>query len=228
MVKRRKDWMRAGEAADYLMVSYYTLRSYVKNGLITPEYTPTGQMVFTRSMLDELRTRNNENQDHGRIVFYTRVSSSTASTASQEERLRAAYGEPVRVYKDKASGLNENRRGLSSLLRDARKGLFETVCITARDRLTRFGYSYLEQLLSEYGVSIIVLDDAREPDVHEELMRDFLALLASFSSKYYKLRSLEHDRMLLHEADECLVRKEKKGGEGNEGEATIQEEAHVV
>lgn len=133
-------------------------------------------------------------------VFYVRVSSSTASTDGQEDRLARAYGSPVHVYRDHASGLREGRPGLKRLLDAAEDGKYTVVCITAKDRLTRFGYSYLERLLRTHGVTIKVLDDKQSKTPHEELLQDFMSLLASFSGKYYKLRSLKHEKMLLEEA----------------------------
>lgn len=42
-----------------------------------------------------------------------------------------------------------------------------------------------------FGCKIIVLDDKEDVSDAEELTRDFMALLASFSGKYYGRRSLE-------------------------------------
>lgn len=42
-----------------------------------------------------------------------------------------------------------------------------------------------------FGCEIIVLDDKEDVSDTEELTRDLMALLASFSGKYYGRRSLE-------------------------------------
>lgn len=42
-----------------------------------------------------------------------------------------------------------------------------------------------------FGCEIIVLDDKEDVSDAEELTRDLMALLASFSGKYYGRRSLE-------------------------------------
>ena len=75
---------------------------------------------------------------------------------------------------------------------------FDTIAITAKDRLTRFGYKYLEILFNEYGCNILVLDyEKNDKSVYDELLQDFMSLVASFSGKFYKLRSLRHEQMLL-------------------------------
>ena len=108
---------------------------------------------------------------------------------------------------DKASGLNENRKGLQQLLKDTSTGKINTIAITAKDRLTRFGYTYLEQLLKEHNTTILVLDEQQDKNAYDELIQDFLALLASFSGKYYKLRGLKHEKMLLKKAEQELDKK---------------------
>lgn len=64
------------------------------------------------------------------------------------------------------------------------------VFITYRDRLTRFGYHYLESVFLAKGVEIIVLNDiSYEKDVQQELVEDMMSLIASFSGKLYGMRS---------------------------------------
>lgn len=202
--------LKPGEAARYLHVGYRALRKYQYAGLVKPAaHTPGGQALYDSRDLDELMGASNtvgQEDDTRGIAFYVRSSTGDpALLASQEEMLTRAYGKPWKVYKDKASGLNENRTGLSSLLRDARKGKINRVCITARDRFTRFGYKYLEQLLAYDDVRVVVLDDnLNRKSMQEELLQDFMSLLASFSGKYYKLRSLENKKKLLELAGEEL------------------------
>ena len=202
--------LKPGEAARYLHVGYRALRKYQYAGLVKPAaHTPGGQALYDSRDLDELmgvsKMKGQEDDTRG-TAFYVRSSTDDpALLASQEEMLTRAYGKPWKVYKDKASGLNENRTGLSALLRDARKGKINRVCITARDRLARFGYKYLEQLLAYDDVRVVVLDDnLNRKSMQEELLQDFMSLLASFSGKYYKLRSLENKKKLLELAGEEL------------------------
>ena len=68
----------------------------------------------------------------------------------------------IGTYKDVGSGLNTNRKGLWRLIQDSKKNRFSAILINYKDRLTRFGYKYLEKYLSEFNVKIIcvnILDD---------------------------------------------------------------------
>jgi len=66
------------------------------------------------------------------------------------------------IYKETASGLNENRRELTKLLKEASKGSMDIIIIEYKDRLARFGYKYLEQYFLSYGVVIEVIETNEE------------------------------------------------------------------
>lgn len=58
------------------------------------------------------------------------------------------------------------------------------------DRLTRFGFHYLETVFKEQGVEIVIVKQQREEhSVEQELVEDMMSLIASFSGKLYGLRS---------------------------------------
>jgi predicted site-specific integrase-resolvase len=141
-------------------------------------------------------------------ALYVRVSGSTgqeASLVNQEQTLRdTSRGVIYRVYKDTASGLRENRSGLSRLLDDAAEKRFTVVRVVWKDRLARFGVSYIERYLNQLGVTIEVVNEKSSKSLTEELMDDFMALLASFSGRFYQLRSKDNQRRLLDVARDRL------------------------
>lgn len=64
------------------------------------------------------------------------------------------------------------------------------VFVTYRDRLTRFGFNYLETIFNKKNVKIIVVQQkCEEKSVEQELVDDMMSLIASFSGKLYGLRS---------------------------------------
>ena len=205
-----KKYLRVGEVASQLGVSSQTIRRYENEGRINSIRSVTGQRLFTQEDVDKLLGKTTENNKN--IVFYVRESNTSLKQAldNQVKILENKYGEANKVYKDLGSGLNENRKGLNQLLNDAKNQKFDTVCIIAKDRLTRFGFKYLEELLLEYNVKIEVLDDTEnKKDAHEELIEDFMSLLASFSGKYYRLRSNKNQKLFLNDIEEKLKEREK-------------------
>ena len=95
------------------------------------------------------------------------------------------------IIKDCGSGLNDKRQGFAQLTDLVVKGKVNKVVIEHKDRLTRFQFNFIKKMYAVFGCEIIVLDDKEDVSDAEELTRDLMALLASFSGKYYDRRSLE-------------------------------------
>jgi predicted site-specific integrase-resolvase len=58
------------------------------------------------------------------------------------------------VLEDVASGLNENRKSLSKLFGLVEERRIGVVVVAFKDRLTRFGFRYLERYFSSHGVRV--------------------------------------------------------------------------
>ncbi len=204
--------MRIGAAADYLGMSVVGVRKAAVEGRWAFRWSASGQRLFDRADLDAYLGRPAPDADAvvGERVeaLYCRVSGSTGQESSldnQEQMLRdSAVGAVFRVYKDRGSGLRENRRGLDRLLDDAAAGKFTVVRVVWRDRLARFGVGWIERYLSVCGVSVEALHERGDKSLLEELMDDFMALLASFSGRFYQLRSRQNQQRLLDAASRRL------------------------
>lgn len=193
------------QAAELLGVKRVTVNNYTSRGKLHP----TARSIGGRPLYDEdelLKLLGRDSPDTRGTAYYARSSNgSDTLIQSQLDELTQAYGEPDHTYKDKASGLNENRKGLNKLLDDAAAGKIKTVYVTHRDRLTRFGYEYLKRLLALNNVELISLHEAvSPPHPQEELIRDFMSLLASFSGKYYRLRNKANLHKFLEQVEADL------------------------
>lgn len=137
-------------------------------------------------------------------ALYVRVSGSSGQETSlvgQEAELRSsATGQVAAVFKDRASGLNENRPGLKRLLTAADRGEFNVVRVTHEDRLARFGTAWLRQLLTERGVVVEVEHTKGSAGGMDELLADFMSLVATFAGRMYGIRSREAKARLLKQA----------------------------
>ena len=207
--------MRSADAARYLQMSKVGVRKASVEGRLPHTVSASGQRIYHRRDLDAYLGRAKpEAQRRPRVeAWYTRVSGTSGQVTSletQEQELRrTSSGELFRVYRDKASGLNERRAGLPRLLKDASEGRCTVVRVTHKDRLSRFGVLYLEQLLAASEVTLEVVNERSSFSDHEELMQDFMSLLASFSGRFYRLRSREHQQQLLNRAGEQLDQAEE-------------------
>jgi putative resolvase len=198
--------MRIGSAAEYLGMSVVGVRKAAVEGRLAFRWSASGQRLFDQADLDAYLGRPAPDADEDEPVeaLYCRVSGSTGQESSldnQERMLReSASGTVLRVYKDRGSGLRENRRGLDRLLDDAAAGKFTVVRVVWRDRLARLGVGWIERYLSVCGVSVEALHERGDKSLLEELMDDFMALLASFSGRFYQLRSRQNQQRLLDAA----------------------------
>jgi len=92
------------------------------------------------------------------------------------------------VFSDIASGMNENRKGLNSLISEIISGTVNKVVISNRDRLTRFGYGYLKSLFERYNCEIVEVNLTEDKTFEQELTDDLIAIIHHFSMKFYGKR----------------------------------------
>lgn len=203
--------LRTGKAAKYLGVHEQTLRKYANNGMIPLINNHAGQRLFDIKDLDKFKNKNNPNKNNNeeRMVFYIRSSDGDKTLLeSQKETLTKAYGKPELVISDKGSGLNDNRPGLQKLIKMSDNQEITTICITHKDRLTRFGYNFLEHIFTKNNTQLKVLN-SKNLTPEQELMQDFMNLIASFSGKFYRMRSKENKQKLLEKAQKELNKNEQ-------------------
>ena len=94
-----------------------------------------------------------------------------------------------------ASGLNENRKSLNKIFDIVEKREVGAVIIAFKDRITRFGFKYLERYFAPHNVKIEV--DGEEPkDAYQELVEDLVALVSGFAGKLYGLRSHKYKEVV--------------------------------
>ena len=191
--------MRTADAARILGLSPATVRLWSRTGKLEFTYSAAGQRVFSVDYLTSLLQEQNGIKEDPGAIFYVRSSGgSDVLLDTQLEKLEANFGTPVKVFKDKSSGLNDKRVGLRAMLdfvKDSDKSFI--VYVTNKDRLTRFGFSHVEELLRAYGADVVVLDDDELKEPMEVLMQDFMSLIASFSGKFYHMRGWEQQKKLL-------------------------------
>lgn len=89
----------------------------------------------------------------------------------------------VKVVKEVASGVNDERKKLTTLLRDDSWG---TLVVEHKDRLTRTGFNWFDVLLGEQGRRVMVANLAQEET--SDLMDDFTSIIYSFAARMYGLR----------------------------------------
>ena len=80
-------------------------------------------------------------------------------------------------------GLNGDRRRLRRLVGDHTVG---TIVVEHRERLSRFGFEYVEAALAGRGARILVMDEA---ELEGDLVRDATEVMTSLCARLYGRRS---------------------------------------
>ena len=184
--------LRLTEAANILGVSVDTLRKWDYQGKIRTVRTKGGHRRIPLSEI--MNILNIKDLKAIRAVTYARVSSPSNRDLLPKQQLKLR--EYVRnkgwilvaEIKDIGSGLNERRRGLRKLFKLVTRNMVDVVVITYKDRLTRFGFRYIEEFFRSYNVEIITINDTPEKSELQEYIEDFVSIMYSFAARLYGKR----------------------------------------
>ena len=180
----------AKEAKEYFHITGPTLYQWKVKGKINTKQLSTKKILYDIDSFEDFQPKQRQN------LIYARVSSTKqADDLSRQIEIVKSYaisnGVKIdKIYKDIASGMNENRKEFNLMLREIFAGNVDKVFISYKDRLTRFGFDYFKNIFSEFGVEIVVLDELEETnsDFQKELTNDLISIIHHFSMKLYSNR----------------------------------------
>lgn len=187
------------KTAEILDVTPKTLRIWDKENKLKPILTSGGHRRYKESDINAMMGYVDDVSEQLMVcATYARVSSQKQKNSGDLDRQSQRLSEYCaknnlyveHIIKDCGSGLNDKRSGFIKLTDLIINGKVNKVVIEHRDRLTRFQYYFIEKIYKVFGCEIIAIDDKEDVSDAEELTRDLMALLASFSGKYYGKRSL--------------------------------------
>ena len=175
--------MKLSEYAKRNNITYRTAQNHWKNGLLNGKQLATGTIVIFDE--DSEAVKNKILQ----VATYARVSSSQNkdNLDKQQERLidyaNAKGYKTLYNIKEIGSGLNDSRPQLIKLLRCSQ---IDIILVEHKDRLTRFGFKYIEELLDIQGRKIEVINNII--DDKDDLIQDFISVITSFCARIYGQR----------------------------------------
>lgn len=170
-----------------LGISRVTLYNWKNKGILTFEKSETGRNFVTLDTYDDLMGIKHKNEE--RVIIYCRVSSTEnkSNLTSQKNRLISycnAKGYSVhKVIAEIGSGINDKRPKLINMLLNDD---FTKIVIEHKDILTRFGFNYIETILSTKNKTIEVVNNV-ETD-KEDIIQDFVSIITSYCARIYGQR----------------------------------------
>ena len=193
--------LRPKEVCHRLGISHSTLSRWVREGRIRAVRTAGGVFRVPESEVRRIAEGLPISKEVGAVI-YARVSSSDQrSDLERQTQYLTQYCSSkgyrvVDALSDVASGLKTDRRGLLKLFDYVVNRQVDVVVVTYRDRLTRFGFEYLEHFFNQYGVRIEVVFGGEPKDAYQELVEDLIEIVTSFAGKLYGLRSHKEKRLV--------------------------------
>ena len=183
------------EFAKLLNVSVKTLQRWDTEGNLVAHRNIKNRRYYTH---EQYIIATNQNTDTAKkVVIYARVSTANQKDDLQNQieflqKFANANGIIVdNVISDIGSGLNYSRRKWNELIKSCMQNEISTIIISNKDRFIRFGYDWFEQLLSSYGVKILVVNNEKLSP-NEELVQDLISIINVFSCKIYGLRKYKN------------------------------------
>jgi excisionase family DNA binding protein len=193
--------LKPSEFCEIVGISYRTFKRWVSEGRIRVVRTPTGRIRVPYSEAVKI-LGGKPIEGEIRAVIYARVSSSDQkSDLERQLQYLTQYCSSkgyrvVDVLSDIASGLKTDRRGLLKLFDYVVNRQVDVVVVTYRDRLSRFGFEYLEYFFNKHGVRVEVAFGEEPRDAYQELVEDLIEIVTSFAGKLYGMRSHKKKRLV--------------------------------
>jgi predicted site-specific integrase-resolvase len=191
------DFLKGKKALELLGVHSRTLYQWEEKGKIETIRTSgnmrlynVGKYLRLQLGIEEGTDDINENCESQLNICYCRVSSQGQRDDLQRqiEFMKERYPEH-QIITDVGSGLNLNKKGIKRIVKLAIEGKIKELVIAYKDRLARFGYDLIENLIKDYSKGkITVVFQKEDKDVQAEIVEDLMSILNVYTAKMNGLR----------------------------------------
>lgn len=174
--------MKLSDWAKEQGINYLTAYRWFRKGLI-----PNSRQIQTGTILVDQKDSFDQ-QDFNKVYIYCRVSNHSRKEELNYQVQRCidfcvARGyEIIKVYKEVASGMNDNRREFNKLIDNGPAA----IVVEHKDRFSRFGFNIFEKLLKNQNCKLIVINRDKEDET--DLIKDLVSIITSFCCRLYGLR----------------------------------------
>jgi len=201
----RNKYVGGKKASEIIGVHQRTLYQWDKKGLIDIIRTPGGKRLYNV----EKYLKQNENYEQNNIKYncgdnideldkienklnicYVRVSSiGQKDDLERQKKMMQELYPNYYIIEDIGSGLNLNKRGIKKIIHLAISGKINELIVAYKDRLTRFGFELIEELIETYSKGTIkILNEKELIEPEEELVKDMMSIMNVYVAKMNGLR----------------------------------------
>ena len=205
------NYVTTSEARKILKISPATLFNWKNEGRIKYKKLSARKFLYDIDSVDSSADESSTGFNNLNVI-YARVSGSGQKNDLDNQieiiknymlsnGVKADY-----IFKDIASGMNDERKQLSEMLELVFKRKIKRVYVTYKDRLTRFGFNYFKKIFSFFNTEIVILDEMEETSktFQQEMCEDLIAIIHTYSMKIYnsRRRKFKEIEKLLSSSDE--------------------------
>ncbi len=190
------------DALKKLGISQMTLLKMADNNKIEYIKTEGGHRKYNVDKYindNKIKTEKDQVQDNQEEIIETEdklnICYVRVSTVGQKEDLQRQKEYMSKKYvgyeiiEDIGSGINFNRKGLRRIIKLGIAGKINRLVVAYKDRLTRFGFDLIEDIIKEYsGGEVIIENEKEDKDVKEEIVEDVLQILNVYTAKINGMR----------------------------------------
>jgi len=209
-----KGFLKGKEASEKLGVHQRTLYQWEEKGWINTIRTPGGKRLY--DVDGYLKQKECEKENHSKQeeeckeelfeelnkkeekinICYVRVSThGQKSEMEHQKKYMKSLFPKYEFIEDIGSGINFNRKGLRKIIDLAIEGKVGTLVVANKDRLTRFGFDFIEDLIKKYSNgNVIILNKSEANEPETELVKDVLQIMNVFVAKMNGLRRYKIDK----------------------------------
>jgi len=149
------------------------------------------QFIETKKCKEQICTNLDDLDKQEKLnLCYVRVSSNNQKDdlMRQKEQMLQKYPNHL-IIEEIGSGLNLNKKGIKKIIKLAIAGKINELVVAYRDRLTRFGFELIEELIKDYSKGkLIVLNEKDKIEPEEELVKDIMSIMNVYVAKMNGIR----------------------------------------
>jgi len=225
MVKNKDSYLGGREASEKLGIHQRTLYQWERKGWIETIRTDGNKRLYNvDKYLNNKKCGNKVDceknlEEVDKIKEKLKLSYVRVSSNGQKEDLERQKQQMLNLYpnhimiEDIGSGINLNKRGIRKIIKLAIEGRIEELVVLYKDRLTRFGFELIEDLIKEYSNGKIVVVNNKEMKPEEEMVYDVLQIMNVFTAKMNGLRKYSKknkNKDKINKKDNNNINEEKK------------------
>ena len=189
-------WVKLSEYAKMLGLKYQAVWLKYKRGQIKNTKFDNNR-VYVCIDEDEIFPIKGGNK----VAIYARVSDNASKdNLNRQVKRLTEYAtmrgyKIVKVVKEIGSGVNDHRPKLEKLLKEHKD--YSILLVEHKDRLTRFGFNYIELMMKALGKNVEVVNLS---DENSNLIEDMISIVYSFSVRLYGARRAKQIKDITNKA----------------------------